>query len=74
MTAQYLLLDAATAAAVRGATSPGYGLDPVPLLDGSAWILPAICATAPEHQMHREVLATMPVRAVADAEWQPPAE
>ncbi|HQS09497.1 MAG: hypothetical protein B7Y12_02045 [Rhizobiales bacterium 24-66-13] len=66
----YLILDAATAALVRGPTAPGYGLDPVPLLDGSGWILPAICATAPEHAMHHQVLATMPVRPVADAEWQ----
>ncbi|MFG1410271.1 hypothetical protein V5G24_04080 [Xanthobacter sp. VTT E-85241] len=74
MTGQYLILDAATAAIVRGPTSPGYGLDPVPLLDGSGWILPEVCGTAPEHAMHREVLATMPVRPVADAEWQPPGD
>lgn len=70
----YLILDAATAALVRGPTAAGYGLDPVPLLDGSGWILPAICGTAPEHSMHREVLAGMPVRPVADEEWQSPAE
>lgn len=71
---RFLILDHATAAAVRGPTAPGYALEPVPLLDGSGWILPEICGTAPEHAMHHERLATMPVREVADAEWQPPDE
>lgn len=69
-----LILDAATAQAVRGPTAPGYGLDPVELLDGSGWILPEACATAPEHVMHHARLAIMPVREVDPAEWQSPAE
>lgn len=69
---RFLILDHATAAAVRGPTAPGYALEPVPLLDGSGWILPEVCATAPEHTIHHALLATMPAREVADAEWQQP--
>lgn len=71
---RFLILDHSTAAAVRGPTAPGYALEPVPLLDGSGWILPEICAATPEHAMRHDLLATMVAREVADAEWQPPAE
>ncbi|MFG1429159.1 hypothetical protein [Roseixanthobacter glucoisosaccharinicivorans] len=71
---RFLILDHTTADAVRGPTAPGAALAPVLLADGATWVLPEVCATAPEHVMHHALLAIMPVREVAGAEWQPSVE
>lgn len=47
--ARFITLTAAEAAKVRGKTSAGHALDPVPLADGVTYILPLSVLTDPAH-------------------------
>lgn len=53
--AQYIVLSATEADAVRGETSPGHVLNPLPLTDGR-YVLPVRVLEAPEHLVWREYL------------------
>lgn len=54
---QYLVLSAEHAEAVRGESSPGHILNPVPLTDGR-YVLPLRVLEAPEHEGRRAFLMT----------------
>lgn len=64
-----IILTTAEADAVRGPTAPGAALEPVPLADGVTFVLPEEVLTDPAHGSQHEMLATFPLRVVAEAEW-----
>lgn len=63
-----VILDPATAEAVRGTTANGAALDPRPLADGN-FALPVRVLDDPNHAQHASMLAMMLVRDVGDYEW-----
>ncbi|MEW6121376.1 MAG: hypothetical protein AB1698_02090 [Pseudomonadota bacterium] len=67
----FILLSAAEADGVRGPTSPGAALMPMPLPDGTAFVLPGAVLDDPAHGMHHAVLATLERRALTEAEALP---
>jgi hypothetical protein len=64
-----IILTQEQADTVRGPTGPLAALDPVPLANGTEWVLPESVLTAPEHQMHHALLDTLPKREIAPNEW-----
>lgn len=60
------------AEAVRGPTAPGAALEPALLADGTTYVLPAEVLADPAHAERHDLLATFPVRDVADDEWPLP--
>ncbi|TCT07611.1 hypothetical protein [Aquabacter spiritensis] len=69
MTGLFILLDAATADAVRGPGATDAVLAPVPLADGLTWALPVAVLADPAHAAHHARLAGCPQRAVAAQDW-----
>lgn len=55
----FLILTAAQAQALRGETSPGHALVPVPLSDGT-FALPESILSDAAHAVHRAVLEDLP--------------
>lgn len=60
--------------AVRGETAPGYRLEPLPLANGTEWVLPEAVLDDPAHAVHHDLLAGLPRRDVAAGEWVQPNE
>lgn len=69
----FIILTTAQADAVRGETSPGAWLAPVPLADGQSHILPERVLRDPEHAAARPRLESLP-RASLLPEDFPPAD
>lgn len=69
MSDTFILLTPQEADAVRGETSPGAWLAPVPLRDGATYVLPVRVLDDPAHMGVRSVLAGLPCRAVMPDEW-----
>lgn len=67
----FILLTMAQADAMRGESSPGAWLEPVPLRDGVTQVLPARVLTDPAHAAKWATLAALPQRAIGPAEWPP---
>ena len=67
----FIILTAAEADLVRGETSPGAWLAPVPLRDGTTHVLPARVLMDPAHAAKWATLAALPQRAIGPAEWPP---
>lgn len=63
-----LILDPATAATVTGPTVNGAELEPRLLADGD-FALPDRVLTDPNHAQHHALLATMPLRPLAECVW-----
>ena len=72
MTDLFILLTTAEADAVRGETSPGAWLAPVPLADGITWVLPCRVLLDPGHEAKWPLLAGLPQGSVAPEEWALP--
>lgn len=53
---------------MRGSTVPGAALMPLPLPDGSAFVLPSAVLDDPAHVDHHAVLASLTCRALS--EWE----
>lgn len=64
-----IILSQEQADTVRGPTSQGAALEPVPLANGTEWVLPESVLTAPEHQMHHALLEALPRRQIQAHEW-----
>lgn len=64
-----IILTAADAEAVRGPTAAGAALVPVPLADGSTFVLPALVLEDPAHQSRWGLLASLPMRPEGADEW-----
>lgn len=64
-----IILTQEEAEAVRGETHKGAALDPVPLANGTEWVLPEAVLTDPAHQAWWEHLETLPRRTVHASEW-----
>lgn len=60
-----IILDAAQAESLRGPTAPTAELVPLPLADGTTWVLPVAVLDDPAHAARHDVLAALPQRAVA---------
>lgn len=73
MSDTFILLTAAQADAVRGETSPGAWLAPVPLADGGTHVLPERVLWDPAHAAAWPRLADLPRQALP-AEDQAPLE
>lgn len=67
----FIILTEAQADAVRGESSPGAWLAPVPLADGATWVLPARVLGDPSHESKWAILAVLPQRTVTPEEWPP---
>jgi len=72
MTALYIILDATSAEAVRGATEAGHALAPIALALPGIFVLPVGVLDDPAHAQHHAFLGGLPVREVEDEEWPPP--
>lgn len=70
MTDLFILMTTAEADAVRGETSPGAWLAPVPLADGTSHILPERVLWDPEHAPAHARLESLP-RAPLPLEMSP---
>lgn len=55
---KFLILTEAQAAVVRGETTPGHALMPVPCKEG--WMLPVRVLDDPAHAQHHELLNSLP--------------
>lgn len=66
--ASYIELTAEAAAALRGETSPGHCLEPIPLAGGS-FVLPVAVLADPAHATRHAALSALPTRTVAAEEW-----
>ena len=64
-----IILTAQQADDVRGPTSDGCALSPVPLADGVTFVLPETVLDDPAHQQHHEALALLPRREIEPEEW-----
>lgn len=69
MSDTFILLTPQEADAVRGETSPGAWLAPVPLRDGATYVLPVRVLDDPAHQAAWPALVALPRRAVMPDEW-----
>jgi|GEM_PF-5844589 len=65
----FIILTASQAVSVRGATSAGAALDPVPLSNGTEWALPVSVCTDPLHAVRHAFLGGLPIRDVATEEF-----
>lgn len=71
----FIILTPEEADAVRGKTSPWTALDPVPLADGRAFVLPSRVLNDRAHESKRPALQKLSARIVAPEEWlRPPAQ
>lgn len=64
-----IILTAEQAELVRGESSPGHVIDPVPLEDGTFAVSEAVLSD-PAHSGKRGLLASKPKRVVAPAEFK----
>jgi hypothetical protein len=64
-----IILNATQADAIRGITTPGHSLEPVPLADGATYVLPESVLADPAHAIHHDLLASLPTRDVAEDEY-----
>lgn len=69
----FIILTEAEATGVRGETSPGAWLAPVPSADGRTWVLPERVLWDPEHASARPRLEALR-REALQMEDQPPPE
>lgn len=69
MSDRYIILTSAQADAARGQTSPWTSLEPVCLVDGATWVLPARVLADPAHETKWPLLTGLPQRNVAPEEW-----
>jgi hypothetical protein len=74
MSERFIILTAAEADAVRGASGPFAALDPAALADGVSHVLPEVVLSDPAHAARHAVLSVLPVREVAPEEWPPRSE
>jgi hypothetical protein len=65
----FIVLGAEEAQAVRGPTTTGHALAPVPLADGEHFVLPAAVLDDPAHAARRAFLAALPQREVDPSEF-----
>lgn len=69
-----IVLTAAQAVQVSGATEDGSELRPVMLADGMTFVLPPEVLTDPAHASRHDFLSTLPQRDIAPEEWLQPTE
>lgn len=67
-----IILTTEQADQVRGPTTAGSALDPVPLADGQTFVLPESVLQDPAHSMHHAFLETLPRRTINPSEWPAP--
>jgi len=67
-----LILNGTQAAALTGPTGLGAALNPVPLVTGDAWVLPAAVLLDPMHALVVERLSALPKRYVLHTELPQP--
>lgn len=65
----FIILTTTEADAVRGESSPGAWLAPVPLADGVTLVLPERVLSDPAHESKWPLLSGRPQRTVAPEEW-----
>lgn len=65
----FLILTAAEAQAVSGATAPGSALWPVALADGVRFVLPVAVLADPAHAARHAELAMLPVAEVPSTDF-----
>lgn len=70
----FIILTTEQAGAVGGPTGPGAALVPVPLADGTTYVLPAAVLDDPAHEARHAALALLPMRSVTQDEWPVPAD
>lgn len=70
----FIILTLEEAEAVRGPTSAGAALEPMPLLDGATFVLPEAVLADPDHAARWGILAGLPRRDILPGEWPAPPE
>lgn len=67
-----IILTEPQAEQVAGPTSDGSELRPMPLANGTTYVLPPEVLADPAHAEHHAFLSTLPVRDILPEEWPQP--